>query len=308
MMPEMDGLETTRHIRELNTEYAKSIPIIGLTANVLPENEELFLSNGFNAYMTKPISIKALNVILEKFVRVREKEKLYSAVTEEEETQSGNLSAFSIEGIDLAAGAIQFGGEKNYLEIVKVFVSDTPKLLKDIQKCLDGFRIMPGAAAAALESLKNYTITVHGIKGSCYGICATQVGDLARELETAAKAQDLGKIMELNNQFINLAEKLVDELKILFPKKEEKAKLEKKAPDPAVLQKLLNAAQSYNINIMFEVMDELEQFRYSADDDLVSQLRQATENYDYTEVIELINSVFNTEEDNSNYTLDISAN
>jgi HPt (histidine-containing phosphotransfer) domain-containing protein len=158
---------------------------------------------------------------------------------------------------------------------------------------------MPAAAATALESLKNYTITVHGIKGSCYGICATQVGDLAKELEMAAKAQDLGKVMELNNQFIQVTEKLVNELKILFPQKEEKTKLEKKAPDPVVLQKLLNAAKTFNINNMIEALDELEQFKYQENADLVSQLREATDNYEYAEVVTLLNSVSLPEAENT---------
>ena len=303
MMPGMDGIEATRCIRKLDTDYARSIPIIALTANALPENEELFLSSGFNAYMTKPINVNVLNGVLDQWVRNREKEKLYSVVVEEEEKiQSGILSSYSIDGVDLATGAVQFGGEENYLEIVKVFVNDTPKLLKDIQKCLDGFRIMPAAAATALESFKNYTITVHGIKGSCYGICATQVGDMAKELEMAAKAQNLGRVMELNNQFINVTEKLVSELKVLFPQKEEKARLEKKAPDPALLQKLLDAAKAYNINRMLETVDELEEFKYQQGDDLVQQLRQASDNYEYMEVIELITSVFNSEEYDSDYT------
>jgi len=299
MMPGMDGIEATKCIRELNTEYSKSIPIIALTANALPENEELFLSNGLNAYMTKPINVDILNSVLNQWVRDEEKEKLCVEEQGEEQDQTQNtaLVTYNIEGVDLAAGAAQFGGEENYLEIVKVFINDTPKLLENIQNCLDGFRIMPAAAAVALESLKNYTITVHGIKGSCYGICATPVGDLAKELEMAAKEQNLGRILELNNEFIQATKKLVDELKVLFPQKEEKPKLEKKAPDPATLQKLLDAAQKYNINTMLDVLDELDQYKYQENGDLLLQLRQATENYEYDEVIKLLNAVPKTESD-----------
>ena len=292
MMPGMDGIEAAKRIRELDTEYSKSVPIIALTANALPENEEMFLSNGFNAYMTKPINVNVLNNILNQWVRDEEKEKLYSAMYQEEEEhiQNGILSAQKIEGVDLAAGVAQFGGEENYLEIVKVFVNDTPKLLENVQNFLDRFRIMPAAAAAALESLKNYTITVHGIKGSCYGICAAPVGDLAKELEMAAKSQNLGRVLELNNEFINATEKLVDELKILLPQKDEKPKLEKKSPDPAVLQKLLKSAEAYNITEILTTLDELEQFQYQEKNDLVIELRDAADNYEYLELIKLLSA------------------
>jgi len=298
MMPVMDGMEATRRIRSMDSDYAKNIPVIALTANALPENEKLFLSNGFSAYMTKPINIHALNSVLDKWVRDQEKEKLFDGrlLEEDEPLQSGILSNCNIDGVDLAAGTAQFGGEENYLEIVKVFVSDTPKLLETVQNNLDGFRLMPLAAKTALDALKNYTITVHGIKGSCYGICATPVGDLARELEMAAKDHDFNRVMDLNNQFVQAAEKLVTELKGLIPKKEEVHRPEKNAPDPQLLQKLLNSARTYNINEIFDALAELEHYQYTENDNLVRQLREAADNYEYTVLIQLLSVVPETGE------------
>ena len=290
MMPGMDGVEATRHIRELGTDYAKNIPIIALTANALTGNEEFFLANGFNAYVIKPINVNVLNSVLLKWVRDAKKESLLEekTLTDNELSLSGILKSYTIEGVDLAAGAAQFGGEENYLEIIKVFVADTPKLLEDIQNFKRKFTIMPAAAVAALDALKNYSITVHGIKGSCYGICAAQVGDLAKELEMAAKTQDLNKIMSLNNEFIVATEKLVNELKILFPKKDETEKPKKETPDPALLEKLLCSTQSYNINEMIDLIKELEKYDYEEKNDFVQLLRQAIDNYEYLEVIRLI--------------------
>jgi len=290
MMPGMDGLEATQLIRELDSAYAKEIPIIALTANALPENEGLFLSKGFNAFMTKPINVNALNEALRRWVWDEAKEKLIvrSQIEEEEPEQRGLLTNCAVEGVDLAAGTAQFGGEENYLEIVKVFVSDTPKLLETVQSSLDGFRLVPLAAKTALDSLKSYTITVHGIKGSCYGICATPLGDLAKELEMAAKNHDFNKVMELNNEFIHATEKLVEELKALLPKKEEKPKLQKDNPDPLLLEKLLKSARSYNINEIFDVLDELEAYAYKENGEIVVQLRDAADNYEYTQIFKLL--------------------
>jgi signal transduction histidine kinase/FixJ family two-component response regulator/HPt (histidine-containing phosphotransfer) domain-containing protein len=294
MMPGMDGMEAAKRIRGLGTDYAKNIPIIALTANALPENEDFFLQNGFNAFMAKPINVNVLNKILIDWVQDKDKEKLYNDVPREheEKTEIKRLSGYIIDGIDLAAGATQFGGEESYLEIVKVFIHDTPKLLESIQKNFAGFRIMPAAAAAALDAFKNYTIAVHGIKGSCYGICAAPVGDLAKELEIAAKSQDVGKIVELNTRFIQAAEKLVGELKVLFPQTEVRSMLKKKMPDRGLLQKLLEAARSYNINEMFEMLDGLEQYSYEEDGDLVEKLKEAAGNYEYADVIALLTGFF----------------
>ncbi|GHV91341.1 hypothetical protein AGMMS50268_18440 [Spirochaetia bacterium] len=54
MMPGMDGIETTRIIRKLDTEYARDLPIVALTANALAGNRELFFQNGINRLVQQP--------------------------------------------------------------------------------------------------------------------------------------------------------------------------------------------------------------------------------------------------------------
>ena len=74
MMPGMDGVEAVRHIRALGSEYAKNIPVIALTANVVPGSEEMFLSNGFQAFLAKPIDIQRLDEIINQWVRDKDKD------------------------------------------------------------------------------------------------------------------------------------------------------------------------------------------------------------------------------------------
>ncbi|MCL1914189.1 MAG: transporter substrate-binding domain-containing protein [Eubacteriaceae bacterium] len=68
MMPGMDGIEAVRRIRELGTEKALSVPIIALTANAIAGNEQMFLSKGFQAFMSKPIDLLQLEAILNEWV------------------------------------------------------------------------------------------------------------------------------------------------------------------------------------------------------------------------------------------------
>jgi signal transduction histidine kinase/ActR/RegA family two-component response regulator len=60
MMPGMDGIECTRLIRALEGNYAKTVPIVALTANALAGNRELFLASGMNDALAKPIDIEKL--------------------------------------------------------------------------------------------------------------------------------------------------------------------------------------------------------------------------------------------------------
>ncbi len=70
MMPEVDGMEATRIIRdEIGTEYARTIPIIALTANAIVGTEEMFLSKGFQDFISKPIDMAKLDAVLRRWVR-----------------------------------------------------------------------------------------------------------------------------------------------------------------------------------------------------------------------------------------------
>jgi signal transduction histidine kinase len=76
MMPEMDGLETTRRIRDLGEAY-QAIPIIALTANVINGAETMFLEHQFNGLLAKPIDFSSLNLCLRKWLpkeKIREKQ------------------------------------------------------------------------------------------------------------------------------------------------------------------------------------------------------------------------------------------
>jgi CheY-like chemotaxis protein len=75
MMPGMDGIEATKAIRALGTKYAQDLPIIALTANVVSGNEQMFLDNGFNAFLPKPFNVMLLDSIIQKWVRDKSKEK-----------------------------------------------------------------------------------------------------------------------------------------------------------------------------------------------------------------------------------------
>jgi signal transduction histidine kinase len=67
MMPEMDGIESARGIRELGSA-GERVPIIALTANVINGAERMFLDNQFNGFLSKPLEIKTLNLCLRKWL------------------------------------------------------------------------------------------------------------------------------------------------------------------------------------------------------------------------------------------------
>jgi CheY-like chemotaxis protein len=69
-MPGMDGIETTLKIRSMGGEdpYYQEVPVIALTANAVLGTEKMFLENGFNDFLSKPIDTVKLNAVLEKWI------------------------------------------------------------------------------------------------------------------------------------------------------------------------------------------------------------------------------------------------
>jgi signal transduction histidine kinase len=67
MMPEMDGMETTKQLRELGYDH----PIVALTANAIVGQADVFLQNGFDDFISKPIDIHQLDAVLNNYIRDR---------------------------------------------------------------------------------------------------------------------------------------------------------------------------------------------------------------------------------------------
>lgn len=67
-MPEMDGLQATEHIREMDRPDAKTIPIIALTANAFDEDVQRSLQAGLNAHLSKPVEPDVLFETLETMI------------------------------------------------------------------------------------------------------------------------------------------------------------------------------------------------------------------------------------------------
>jgi CheY-like chemotaxis protein len=65
-MPEMDGLEATRRIREAEASTSRHVPVVGVTASAGREDLQACLDCGMDACITKPIEVAALKGILGK--------------------------------------------------------------------------------------------------------------------------------------------------------------------------------------------------------------------------------------------------
>jgi signal transduction histidine kinase/CheY-like chemotaxis protein/HPt (histidine-containing phosphotransfer) domain-containing protein len=292
MMPGMDGIEAVRIIRnEIDSDYARDVPIIALTANAIMGNEKLFLNNGFQDFLTKPIDIMKMNDSINRWVRDKKLEKELGLDTEsrlaegsqDAEADSSErdterriaelIRTVQVEGLDAEKGLERFGGDgKAYMDSLRSYMVHTPALLE---------------AARAAESLADYAITVHGIKGSSYGISANSIGQRAEQLEHAAKDGKEDFVKEENEDFIRAAGQFIGNLSGLLDVLDENIqKPRKAAPDPALLARVRDAAENYDMSGLDSTMEELEQCVYETDAELIPWLREQIDKSEFEEIME----------------------
>jgi len=207
MMPEMDGIEATRIIRnEIDNEIAKTVPIIALTANAIRGNEEMFLHAGFQAFLTKPIDINVMDSVIRQWVR----DKLQEGGQAMSENKTGLLTESSgkkeIPGINMQQAMEQLGDDEEIFELtLQSFADNTPAVLDKLRNF-------------EAEKIADYIITVHGMKGICRNICAEETAAMAASLEQAGKSGDIDFIKGNNAALISAVEKLLAAIKVWLEK------------------------------------------------------------------------------------------
>ena len=289
MMPGMDGIEAANLIREIDSEYARNIPVIALTANAIAGNEQMFLEKGFQAFLSKPIDTVRLDEVLRHWVRDKNREIKYeqqaAGDTPVAKSEAGSITAgIKIPGLDIQKGVKRFSGdEEMYLDILKSYADETSCLLEKIK----GFENENDK-----EKLNGYAITVHGMKGSSRGICAESAGDFAEKLEKAAKLGDYGYISENNAEFVGEIEKLIGDIKnILHDMNADKPKPIIKKPNAGILKKLGTACRDYDMDCVDRVMDEILSFRYESDGGLAEWLDENVKQMNFKEIAERLSSL-----------------
>ena len=295
MMPEMDGIEATHRIRNIGTEYAENIPIIALTANAVVGNEEMFLNNGFQAFLPKPIEVSRLDEVLRRWVRDKEQDKLLADQPVMPVTQNrrvGNdrrtlvdrrgakrrkLSEHGLPELDIEKGLERFGDWKSFRDVLRSFVRHTRPLLETIREITS-------------DSLPNYTITVHGIKGSSRGIFAENVAVLASFLEDAAREGNYNLVSRHNLNFLNALTQLMSEIEhLLFETGMDIPKKDK--PDMESLSELLRACENFDMDGVDTAMKKITDYEYESDDGLAVWLQENVEQSNLAQIKERLTTL-----------------
>ena len=194
MMPDMDGIETFKILRDnISYKLNKATPVVMLTANAVNGIDKKFKELGFSDYLSKPVDIKMLESMLKKYIPwgnyINNDEVIQKSGEKQNDNKSSQNSAdnkydgqyaagkdnkpkdlFSFE-----AGIKNLETEENLKEMINFFYKNHNAILSEI----DGF--------FRAKDIKNYTLKVHSLKSSTGIIGFSKMSYLCEILEKAGK-------------------------------------------------------------------------------------------------------------------------
>lgn len=214
MMPEMDGVETLKRLRKMYTEEGETLTVIAFTANAVSSAREMFLREGFDEFVSKPIEYLELERVLKKVLpkssivfveKEGHDENRYADTAAERsteiKTEEDLFSRLEEFGINIRAGLQYCRGDREfYRELLAKFAQDAPQKEQAINELWKK------------EDLMNYRIMVHALKSSAKMIGADFLSESARKAEEAAKNQDMDYIRAHHEELLTTYRETVLEM------------------------------------------------------------------------------------------------
>ncbi|MBF0316699.1 MAG: response regulator [Nitrospirae bacterium] len=218
-MPQMDGVEATRHIRALETRsyvqsYAVSsaasdtsstghIPIIALTASVMNDEVEGYIQNGFNAVIGKPVNFNRLFDTIEGITQERVGRMFVEQMSvEPSDGDEAHLPTKlpSLEGIDMGKGINIWMEPTVYIDALIEFSRKYGNAARRISSLVEDNDMEPARRI------------VHSLKGLSGNLAMPQVYALSGDVEHALKERDIDRTRTLLQQLTTALSTVVDSI------------------------------------------------------------------------------------------------
>ena len=199
MMPDLNGIETLKFIKENTESKPQKTPVIMLTANAILGAKEEYLQIGFDDYLSKPIQKDRLLKLIRQYLpdELILPQKNYKELLEDKPIIE-RIDFLNTElGLSFYDGDVDF-----YLEIIEaVLEADYSKKIQNFYE---------------LEDWHNYQILVHSLKSSSKSIGAESLSSKALALENAAKTKDIDFIRDNHKDLMQSYSILLDNIRKLF--------------------------------------------------------------------------------------------
>jgi len=185
MMPRMDGIEATKLIRSFG--YKK--PIVALTANALAGQAEMFLNNGFDDFISKPIDVRQLNSVLNRLIRDRQTPE----VLDEARKQKNNLYAAGGHSIAIDPQLAEF-------------------FIRDAKKSINVLNAICENNCRRGDDIATLIINVHAMKSALANVGESDLSYEASQLEQAGRDQNINVILSSLPEFLASLQRVIEKL------------------------------------------------------------------------------------------------
>jgi CheY-like chemotaxis protein len=237
MMPRMDGIETTEKLRQLGY---KGI-IVALTANALVGNDEMFSRHGFDGFIPKPIDVRQLNAVLNKFIRDR-----YPQEAKKYKPLAAPLEAAPLAAPQDAAAAQP---DETRAKLLQIFRRDAEKAVLSLREAA------PRDDAAG--DIKLLTTTAHAMKSALANVGENEKSQQAAALEQAGLNNDTDFIAAHTESFIQTLESMIMELSKIAANTADADVTEDTAYLQEQLQMVKDACAGYDDTAAYAALDRL---------------------------------------------------
>ena len=302
MMPDLDGIETLHRMKEMPDSMCDGVPVIALTANAITGAKEMYLAEGFDAFLSKPINPEKLEQMILLLLprdllvfEVQEEDAFVScsesrAGIKESQREKRQIPEVSedflptVEGIDWHYGLLHLKDA----ELLKDTVID---FYRTIDSEADALEKWFGLLDESEEALRQYRIKVHGMKSSAALIGAAPLSGVARLLEYAARDGILEVIESVTPVFLADWRSYREKLKVCIPQ-EEKQEIADISVVFDLLEHLRIAMEEMDIDASDADMEELRKYEFGEEvQTLVDELGTAVVNLDSDGGAELIEKI-----------------
>ena len=240
MMPKMDGIETTEKLRLLRYNGV----ILALTANALIGNDEMFSQHGFDGFIPKPIDVRHLNAVLNKFVRDRHPEE---AKKYKPQGTAAETAVFVPVALPPAMPM-----DETRAKLMQVF-------RRDAERAVAALRETAPHSGGTGSDLKLFTTTAHAMKSALANIGKAEISRQAAALEKAGLDGNLDFIAANTESFIKTLEALIRELSPAEPAVTDADAAEDTVYLKEQLQIIKTACENYDDTAAYAALDRLKE-------------------------------------------------
>lgn len=280
-MPEMDGVETFKRIREDKENLNRDTPVIALTANIFTNSRDVYLNMGFEDYISKPVNPGILESVLFHYLPEEKVYKEEQGFIEDDE-DVGKIPKAMRESpvIDVEMGIQNCGSPEYYMETVRIYLDSAPDNREKIEKYFEK------------GNIQDYTTKVHALKSSSRIIGVKSLGDLAEKLEKAGNDKDISYIAEKTPELLKKYKEITDILDTAVTEYysiEEDDDGDKEEITPDKLKEAYSAisetAQMFDYDSMSMVMGMLDKYRIpDSEKERYETLKKAFRDADWDEI------------------------